>query len=48
MTELLVQLPVWRVILLADREVQRFPRRLGFEFSDDEGLLPKLPRLQQR
>ena len=31
MSELLARLPVWRVLLVADREVQPFYRRLGFE-----------------
>jgi len=31
MTELLARLPVWRVLLVADPQVQPFYRRLGFE-----------------
>jgi ribosomal protein S18 acetylase RimI-like enzyme len=34
MTELLARLPVWRVMLVADSEVQPFYRRLGFESYD--------------
>jgi len=34
MTELLTRLPVWRVLLVADPEVQPFYRRLGFESYD--------------
>ena len=33
--ELLARLPVWRVLLVADRAVQPFYRRLGFESYDD-------------
>ncbi len=35
MSELLARLPVWRVLLVADREVQPFYRRLGFDSYDD-------------
>jgi aralkylamine N-acetyltransferase len=35
MTELLARLPVWRVMLVADRKVQPFYRRLGFESYDN-------------
>ena len=35
MSELLARLPVWRVLLVADREVQSFYRRLGFESYDN-------------
>ncbi len=35
MIELLARLPVWRVLLVADREVQPFYRRLGFDGYDD-------------
>jgi ribosomal protein S18 acetylase RimI-like enzyme len=31
MSELLARLPVWRGLLVADRKVQPFYRRLGFE-----------------
>ncbi len=33
--ELLARLPVWRVLLVAGREVQPFYRRLGFESYDN-------------
>jgi aralkylamine N-acetyltransferase len=33
--ELLARLPVWRVLLVADRKVQPFYRQLGFEAYDD-------------
>ena len=39
MSELLARLPVWRVLLVAGREVQPFYRRLGFEsyaYCDDK------------
>jgi ribosomal protein S18 acetylase RimI-like enzyme len=35
MSELLARLPVWRGLLVADRKVQPFYRRLGFESYDD-------------
>jgi ribosomal protein S18 acetylase RimI-like enzyme len=35
MTELLARLPVWRVLLVADRKVQPFYRRLGFESYEE-------------
>jgi len=35
MGELLARLPVWRVLLVAGREVQPFYRRLGFESYDN-------------
>ncbi len=35
MSELLARLPVWRVLLVAGREVQPFYRRLGFESYDN-------------
>jgi ribosomal protein S18 acetylase RimI-like enzyme len=35
MSELLERLPVWRVLLVAGREVQPFYRRLGFESYDN-------------
>jgi aralkylamine N-acetyltransferase len=35
MNELLERLPVWRVLLVADRKVQPFYRRLGFESYQD-------------
>jgi hypothetical protein len=35
MSEPLARLPVWRVLLVADRRVQPFYRRLGFESYGD-------------
>ena len=35
MSELLARLPVWRVLLVAGREVQPIYRRLGFESYDN-------------
>jgi ribosomal protein S18 acetylase RimI-like enzyme len=34
-SELLARLPVWRVLLVADRKVQPFYQRLGFESYDN-------------
>jgi ribosomal protein S18 acetylase RimI-like enzyme len=35
MTKVLARLPVWRVMLVADRRVEPFYQRLGFESYDD-------------